>query len=137
MNGNHHPVMQVFCLFVCLFRPRCAACGILVPQPEGSNPCPLHWELGVLTTGLPGKSPVTQILVSLFLVPLNKPGTYSFIFSRDHRQGLHLETKGHKKALRNIPRQRARYINLLVSSFDRADFLLYQEFIRQHITGDD
>ena len=24
---------------------------------QGSNPCPLHWELGVLTTGPPGKSP--------------------------------------------------------------------------------
>ena len=23
---------------------------------EGSNPCPLHWERGVLTTGPPGKS---------------------------------------------------------------------------------
>ena len=24
---------------------------------QGSNPCPLPWKLGVLTTGLPGKSP--------------------------------------------------------------------------------
>ena len=25
---------------------------------QGSNPCPLHWVLGVLTTGPPGKSPL-------------------------------------------------------------------------------
>ena len=24
---------------------------------QGSNPCPLHWEHGFLTTGLPGKAP--------------------------------------------------------------------------------
>ena len=32
-----------------------AACGILVSQP-GIEPTPLQWKLGVLTTGLPGKS---------------------------------------------------------------------------------
>ena len=32
-----------------------AAYGILVPQ-QGSNPRPLHWKCGVLTTGPPGKS---------------------------------------------------------------------------------
>ena len=31
------------------------ACGILVPQP-GISPGPLHWKLGVLTIGPPGKS---------------------------------------------------------------------------------
>ena len=31
------------------------ACGILVPWP-GWNPCPLHWECGVSTTGPPRKS---------------------------------------------------------------------------------
>ena len=30
------------------------ACGIFPDQ--GSNPCPLHWKHGVLTTGPPGKS---------------------------------------------------------------------------------
>ena len=34
-----------------------AACGILFPD-QGSNPGPLHWELWVLSTGPPGKSPV-------------------------------------------------------------------------------
>ena len=35
--------------------PSCsAACGIFPDQ--GSNPGPLPWELGVLTTGPPGKS---------------------------------------------------------------------------------
>ena len=29
--------------------------GTLFPN-QGSNPCPLHWKHGVLTTGLPGKS---------------------------------------------------------------------------------
>ena len=44
----------VFCLFV-VFGCCREACGILVPQP-GINPCPLHWEHRVLTTGQPGKS---------------------------------------------------------------------------------
>ena len=35
--------------------PRHVACRILVPD-QGSNPCPLHWDQGVLTTGAPGES---------------------------------------------------------------------------------
>ena len=43
-------------LFLKVFRLHCAACGILVPQP-GIKPVPtLHWEHGVLTTELPGRS---------------------------------------------------------------------------------
>ena len=42
-------------LFILFFWLRCTACGILFPD-QGSNPCPLHWELGVLTTGPSGKS---------------------------------------------------------------------------------
>ena len=30
------------------------ACGL---HDQGSNPCPLHWKHGLLTTGPPGKSP--------------------------------------------------------------------------------
>lgn len=79
------------------------------------------------------------ILASLFLVPWNKPGPYSFTFSRDHGQGLHLETKGHKKNLLETAHVKGcdppQDINLLVNSFEGPDFLLYQEFIRQHITG--
>ena len=36
-------------------RPRCVACGILLPWP-GLNPGPQQWEHGVLTTGPPGNS---------------------------------------------------------------------------------
>ena len=32
-----------------------AACKIIIPN-QGSNPCPLQWKHGVLTTGWPGKS---------------------------------------------------------------------------------
>ena len=32
-----------------------AACGIWFPD-QGSNPGPLHWELGALAPGPPGKS---------------------------------------------------------------------------------
>ena len=32
-----------------------AACGVYFPD-QRSSPGPLHWEIGVLTTGLPGKS---------------------------------------------------------------------------------
>ena len=28
---------------------------------QGSNPCPLHWKHGVLTTGLPGKPPKQEV----------------------------------------------------------------------------
>ena len=34
-----------------------ALCGMWdLPPNQGLNPCPLYWECGVLTTGLPGKS---------------------------------------------------------------------------------
>ena len=36
-----------------------AACGISFPDQE-SNQGPLHWELRVLATGPPGKSPSTN-----------------------------------------------------------------------------
>ena len=39
----------------------CATCGILVPWAGGSNPCSLHWELRVITTGPPGKSLISSI----------------------------------------------------------------------------
>ena len=35
---------------------------------QGSNPCPLHWECGVLTTGLPGKSQVLFFLIKAQLM---------------------------------------------------------------------
>ena len=43
------------CFFVLFFWPLIAACGILVPW-TGIKHVPLHWEHGVLTVGLPGKS---------------------------------------------------------------------------------
>ena len=43
-------------MFYFYFGPCCTTCGISVPQP-GIEPTALHWKLGVLTTGLPRKSP--------------------------------------------------------------------------------
>ena len=45
-----------------------AACGILIPQP-GSNPHPLQWEHGILTTGPPGKSLQRYVSILVCLVP--------------------------------------------------------------------
>ena len=42
--------------FVVLFWPPGAACRILSFSDQGINPFPLQWKLGVLTTGLSGKS---------------------------------------------------------------------------------
>ena len=39
--------------------------GILAPQ-SGTEPVPLHWELWVLTTGPPGRSPTCQSLRKKF-----------------------------------------------------------------------
>lgn len=39
----------------------CATCAILVSRARGSNPCPLLWELRVITTGPPGKSLISSI----------------------------------------------------------------------------
>lgn len=64
-----------------------------------------------------------------------------FLFPRDHSQVLHLETKGHKKALRNIPRihdnrnSHPQDINLLPCSSIRAGFLLYHQRIGQNVSG--
>ena len=44
-------IIVIFLAALC----RHAGCGILVPRP-GIEPCPLHREHGVLTTGPPGKS---------------------------------------------------------------------------------
>ena len=49
-----------------LFWPRLAA-GI--PRPGIGNKCCLHWELGILITGLPGKS-LKMNLSSLCTFPL-------------------------------------------------------------------
>ena len=42
-----------------------AVCGILVPQPR-LNQGPLHWKRAVPTTGLPGKSHQTSVLIAWF-----------------------------------------------------------------------
>ena len=47
------------CLFV--FWPHCVACGNLSSPDQGSNPWPLHWKHGVLTTEPPVKSPETVL----------------------------------------------------------------------------
>ena len=52
--------------FFIYFCPHPEACGILVCWP-GIEPTPLHWKLGVLTTGLPGKSHYTHLLDFPFL----------------------------------------------------------------------
>ena len=55
----------------CLFPFGCAvACRSLAPQP-GIEPLPLQWKYGVLTTGLPGKSPK-----NLSLKTTTNKGTY-------------------------------------------------------------
>ena len=59
------------------------ACGILVPQPGIVNPYCLHWEHGVLTTGLLGKS--LELTVALDL----KDDIFS---GKEARQAL--QTKG-------------------------------------------
>lgn len=44
-----------------LFWPSREGCGTLVSQP-GTEPVLLYWELGVFTSGLPGKSLVVATL---------------------------------------------------------------------------
>ena len=55
---------------------------------QGLNPCPLHWEHGVITTGAPGESLVLLIsdVVWAFLPFLNVPKVAHSPF------GLHLST---------------------------------------------
>ena len=49
------PPLKKNCLFIWLCQVLVAAHGIQFPD-QGLNPSPLHWELGVLATGPPGKS---------------------------------------------------------------------------------
>ena len=52
-----HDLLKPFsCWIIYIYRPYCVACRISVPH-QGLNPCRLQWKHGVLTTGLPGKSP--------------------------------------------------------------------------------
>ena len=57
---KHHPCCNISISWFVWFGH--AACGIIPDQ--GSNLCPLHWELGVLTTGPPVKSWLLSLLVS-------------------------------------------------------------------------
>ena len=81
---NGHTIEALF-LF---FWPRCMACGILVPWPGmESNPWPLQWKHGVLTTGLPRKSLKALIKQSFLLVPIyfpNKQKEISHLPGKDH-----------------------------------------------------
>lgn len=64
---NRHLVIIIFfnqCTYLNL-KKNVATCGILVPQP-GLNQGPLHWKRAVPTTGLPGKSQQTSVLIAWF-----------------------------------------------------------------------
>ena len=51
-------------LLVLAHEPLVAACGIYFPD-KGLNPGPWHWELVVLATGPPGKSPYKAFKTTL------------------------------------------------------------------------
>ena len=57
--------IDYYCRCCCWFWPCCTACRIFPNQ--GSNPCPLQCEHGVLTTGLPGKSSQTFFKIGFTL----------------------------------------------------------------------
>lgn len=59
---NPQSATLVVIIIVSIFSPYMQLVKILVPL-QGSNPHPLHWQLGVSTTGPPGKS-----LSSIYLV---------------------------------------------------------------------
>ena len=48
-------VKSILAFIVFFFWPCQGACSHVGSPHQGSNPCPLHWEHGALTTGLPGK----------------------------------------------------------------------------------
>ena len=58
-----------------LFWPCCATCRILVPEPE-LNQDPRQWKCRVLTTGLPGNSPLHHFEIPIW-DPLIPPGKFS------------------------------------------------------------
>ena len=65
--GSHH---SVFCLYSSLYGQFLAHCPlifffsgcIILFSDQGLNPCHLHWEHRVLTTGPPGRSQFTPYL---------------------------------------------------------------------------
>ena len=59
-----------FFLFFSLFGLAAWHVGSYFPD-QGSNPCPLQWTLGALTTRPPGKSPVRFLILSPNLFPSN------------------------------------------------------------------
>ena len=59
-------VMSFIYLSICIYRPRCASCRLLVPHP-GIEPVLPAVEAWGLTTGPPGKSPASfNILKGLY-----------------------------------------------------------------------
>ena len=69
---NHINVLRSVCVLVKLFcswlflAMRCGMHAGSQFLDQGLNPCPLHWEYGVLTTGLPGKSRFFVFKIKIF-----------------------------------------------------------------------
>ena len=60
-------IFIIFYFISFIFWPCQVTCEILVPY-QGSNPCPLKWQYGVLTTGPPGKTPRLSLKDILMLL---------------------------------------------------------------------
>ena len=59
--------LNLFILFIWLYRVLVKACGILV-SPPGIEPVSPALQGGLLTTGLPGKSPLLILLIKFLLL---------------------------------------------------------------------
>ena len=74
LNGNMLPILEHSCLFILAapglsggtwdFRSSLWHVGSS-SLTQGSNPGPLPWELGVLATELPGKSPALLAVITM------------------------------------------------------------------------
>ena len=66
-------------LFLAFLGGEPAPCGMWDPN-QGSNPRPLHWKLGVLTTGPPGKSPGSLYLLTPFTISPTNPFLFFTVY---------------------------------------------------------
>ena len=71
----------LFCLLF-IFRLCGATLGVLVSRP-GTEPMPLQWKHGILTTGLPGKSEFKY-----FLNEMLRRGVYLFLTKKKKKKKI-------------------------------------------------
>ena len=109
-----------------------AACGIQFFD-QGSNPGPLHWELRVLATGPPGKSPEGRGFISNY--PIGSQKERSFL-SGSLLRNLEMENQN-SCSQGDSPTENRRVWRMRHKKFQYSESSLSLKFSRSNQRGDE